>query len=179
MFKRLARSVMYACLLVAATSASASADTPTPGDIPDNQAFVEFRQAQYAVKTPEGWARSSTRGVLTFSDKYNALSITGTRAPRPTIPSVRQHELATLKAARPGFRSPSVSMVRRPAGVAVLIRFRALSRRDAVTGRRVLDAVERYEFWRAGTLVALSLEAPVGSDNVDPWRIITTSFRWR
>jgi hypothetical protein len=26
--------------------------------------------------------------------------------------------------------------------------------------------------------VTLTLSAPVGSDNVDPWRTVTDSFRW-
>ena len=50
---------------------------------------------------------------------------------------------------------------------------------DPVTGKVVHDAVERYEFWRAGTEAILTLSGPVGADNVDPWRIVTDSFRWR
>jgi hypothetical protein len=42
-----------------------------------------------------------------------------------------------------------------------------------------VEAVERYEFWRAGHEVVLTLSAPVGSDNVDPWRKVTDSFAWR
>jgi hypothetical protein len=70
-------------------------------------------------------------------------------------------------------------MLTRPAGRVVLIRYRARSRRDAVTGKTVVNDVERYEFWKAGRLAAVTLQAPRGSDNVDPWRTVTTSFRWR
>ena len=41
------------------------------------------------------------------------------------------------------------------------------------------DAVERYEFWKAGTEVVLTLSGPQGADNVDPWRIVTDSFGWQ
>ena len=36
----------------------------------------------------------------------------------------------------------------------------------------------RYEFFRNGQTVALTLAGPLGADNVDPWRHITDSFRW-
>jgi hypothetical protein len=48
-----------------------------------------------------------------------------------------------------------------------------------VTGKSVTEAVQRYEFWRSGQEVVLTLSAPQGSDNVDPWRTITDSFRWQ
>ena len=43
----------------------------------------------------------------------------------------------------------------------------------------IRDEVERYEFWRNGKQATLSLSAPVGSDNVDPWKVVTDSFTWR
>ncbi|MDT4904221.1 MAG: hypothetical protein QOH52_2237, partial [Pseudonocardiales bacterium] len=42
----------------------------------------------------------------------------------------------------------------------------------------VIQAVERYEFWKNGNEVVLTLAAPVGADNVDPWRKVTDSFAW-
>jgi hypothetical protein len=84
-----------------------------------------------------------------------------------------------LRSTVPGFRSPHVTSITRPAGRAVLVRYQARSSRNAVTGRTVVNDVERYEFWRAGHLAIVTLQAPHGSDNVDPWRTITTSFRWR
>src|SRR3954462_15812551 len=46
-----------------------------PGDIPDNQAFVAYSPpgADYSVKVPEGWARSSAGGAVTFTDKLNSI----------------------------------------------------------------------------------------------------------
>lgn len=70
-------------------------------------------------------------------------------------------------------------MVQRAAGPAVLITYQAISAPDAVTGKSVTEAVERYEFWRGGQEVVLTLSAPQGADNVDPWRMITDSFRWQ
>jgi hypothetical protein len=42
----------------------------------------------------------------------------------------------------------------------------------------VLTAVERYAFWRSGREVVLTLSGAKGADNVDPWRMVTDSFRW-
>jgi hypothetical protein len=69
--------------------------------------------------------------------------------------------------------------VTRKAGPAVLVTYQADSPPDPVTGKVVRDDVERYEFWRNGTEVALTLAGSAGSDNVDPWKIVTDSFAWR
>jgi hypothetical protein len=71
-----------------------------------------------------------------------------------------------------------VTTVNRKAGPAVLIRYSANSPIDPVTGKSVVDSVERYEFWRNGQEVILTLAGPQGADNVDPWRTVTDSFRW-
>jgi hypothetical protein len=71
-----------------------------------------------------------------------------------------------------------VSQVARAAGPAVRVTYRAASVPDAVTGKRVLEDVERYEFWHGGKLAAVTLSSPHGSDNVDPWRKVTDSFSW-
>jgi len=38
--------------------------------------------------------------------------------------------------------------------------------------------VERYEFWKNGTAVIITLSSAAGSDNVDPWKTVTDSFVW-
>ena len=61
-----------------------------PGDIPDNQVFVDYRPAGagFAVKVPEGWARSAQAGgAVMFTDKLNSVAVqsgSATRAPTPT-----------------------------------------------------------------------------------------------
>ena len=68
--------------------------------------------------------------------------------------------------------------VARTAGAAILITYQADSAPNPVTGKVVVEAVERYEFWRNGLRVAITLVSPVGADNVDPWRKVTDSFAW-
>jgi hypothetical protein len=61
----------------------------------------------------------------------------------------------------------------------VLVTYGADAAADPVTGKVVHDDVERYAFWKDGKEVVLTLSGPAGSDNVDPWRVVTDSFGWR
>lgn len=173
-----------AVLLVATTAlggaaGDAVADNPPPGDIPDNQAFVLFKGRGYSLKTPEGWGRTSRTHVVTFADKFNAIRIELATSPTaPTTASATRRDVPRLKATAKGFQLRSVTRLTRPAGQAILITYRAASAPDSVTGKTITDDVERYTFWKAGRLAIITLEAPRGSDNVDAWRLITSSFRW-
>jgi hypothetical protein len=154
----------------------------TPGDIPDNQVFVRYQPpgAAFSVKVPEGWGRSSQGGTVTYTDKLNSVRIETTKAASAPAPaSALQAELPAIRAASRRFEAGTVSQVHRPAGTAVLLTYKADAPADPVTGKVVHDAVERYEFWRGGTEAILILSGPVGADNVDPWRTVTDSFRWR
>jgi hypothetical protein len=157
----------------------ARAETPPPGDIPDNQAFVTFQGHGFALKVPEGWSRSARAGTTSFVDKYNGIAVTiSRRAVAPTVSAVTRSELVQLKAMTRGFANPTIAAVSRPAGTGVLIRYQASSAPSSVTGRRIADDVERYELWRAGRLAIVTLQAPHGSDNVDAWKLVTSSLRW-
>lgn len=154
-------------------------ETNPPGDIPDNQAFVPYTGAGFTVTIPEGWARSSTGSYVVFSDKYNSITVTSAPAAHaPTPASIRTNDLPKIKAASKGYAPGTVTTVHRKAGTAVLATYHAYSPVNPVTGKVAEEAVERYTFWRAGKSVTLTLAAPVGSDNVDPWRKVTDSFTW-
>jgi len=174
------RGIFIPLAVLVVAPAIAQADTPTPGDIPDNQAFVRLTTASYSLVAPEGWSRTTNGRQVTLTDKYNSIRVEiRAAAQAPTVHSVTSVELSRLRSGIPGFRSPTVTSLVRPAGRVVLVRYQARSRRDAVTARTVLNDVERYEFWKSGRLAVLTLQAPHGSDNVDPWRRVTDSFRWR
>lgn len=170
-----------------APAASASSG-PNPnavnaaGDIPDNQVFVPFtpRGGGFTVSVPQGWAQSSQGGATVFTDHYNSVRIESSAVPTaPTVASATAGEVPKLKAATPGFVLGKVETVQRSAGQAVLITYEATSAPNPVTGKTVAEAVERYTFWKGGREVVLTLSAPKGSDNVDPWRKVTDSFRWQ
>lgn len=161
-------------------AAPAGTETPPPGDIPDTTAYVAFRpgSGQYEVKVPEGWARTVSPAAVLFTDKLNVISVWTAKAAAPTMASARAVEVPAIRRPLHGFALTGVSVVSRPAGTAVLIRYSADSRPDPVTGKVYKDTFERYEFYRNGTEAVLLLGGPAGADNVDPWRTVTNSFRW-
>lgn len=169
---------------------SGSSGAPNPnapeinaaGDIPDNQVYVAYTPpgGSFVVQVPQGWARSAAGSAVVFTDKFNSVRIESmARSQAPDAASARAQEVRSLQSSVPGFQAGQVTMVQRSAGPVVLITYQATSAPNAVTGKSVTEAVERYEFWRSGQEVVLTLSGPQGADNVDPWRMITDSFRWR
>ena len=151
------------------------------GDIPDNQAFVAYSPpgAGYAVKVPEDWARTTSNGVTSFTDKLNRVEMQTVPAKVAlTVRDARSTEIPKLAKRVAGFKVGSVSTVTRGAGRAVRITYRASSPADTVTGRSHTDDVERYVFFHRGRDVVLTLSGPKGADNVDPWKIVTDSLRY-
>lgn len=158
-----------------------SKESSPAGDIPDNQAFVAYSPpgADYRVKVPEGWARSTASGAVTFTDKLNAIRMEeGAAKGGPTTALAKRTELPTLAKTVKGFQRGSVTVVRRTSGPAVRITYLASGPADAVTGKRRVNAVERYLFVRNGKQVTLTLSGPKGADNVDPWKLVTDSLKW-
>ncbi|MCW2591611.1 MAG: hypothetical protein JWQ86_4038, partial [Mycobacterium sp.] len=115
-----------------------------------------------------------------FTDKLNAVRIEINPFLDTLTPDVvRREELPAIQAASPGYRFGAVSVVQRQAGPVILATYQVDSTPNEVTGKRGVDAVERYSFWSDGHEVVLTLSGPVGADNVDPWRTITDSLQWR
>jgi hypothetical protein len=164
-----------------ATPAPNATESNPAGDISDTQAFVTYTAATnaFSVQVPEGWAQAASGQTVTFADKYDSITITSQkRAAAPTVASATSDELPAVRTAAHGFANPKVQAVQRAAGPVVLITYQADSAPNPVTGKVAVEAVERYEFYRAGTEVALTVAAPIKSDNVDQWRKVTDSFTW-
>jgi hypothetical protein len=149
------------------SSSSSSSESSPPGDIPDNQAYVAYSPpgAAFSVKVPEGWARTAKGGAVTFTDKLNSVTMESRHVgPAPTVASLKSTGKATT--------------VTRKAGSAIKVTYLTDSAADPVTGKVHRNAVERYVFYKSGSEAVLTLSGPKGADNVDPWRIVTDSFRW-
>jgi hypothetical protein len=156
-------------------------DVNAAGDIPDTQVYVSVTDADgpFTIKVPEGWSNTTQSGISTYTDNFNSVQLRVVAAASATTEtSARQNEVASIQSATPGFQLDNVSTVQRKAGSAVLITYKADSAPNAVTGKVVKLAVERYEFWQGGKEAIVVLAGPVGADNVDPWKIVTDSFVW-
>jgi hypothetical protein len=166
----------------ASAPAAGATETNPSGDIPDTQAYVAYTPTGggFTVKVPEGWARTTTATAVSFTDKLNRIEITSVAAPAaPTSQSVTSQVVPVLARQVAAFALGKVSAVSRSAGQAVLLTYQGDTAPDPVTGKVVHDAFERYSFHRNGHEVDLTLSGPVRADNVDPWRIVTDSFRWQ
>jgi hypothetical protein len=153
---------------------AAPADNGSGGDIPDNQVFLTFHDLRsgYSIKYPEGWARRGNGALVTFADKDNTIRIAVSAGRLPTATAAR----AQL---RPAKITSAPSAMALPAGRALKVTYRQLGKPDPVTGKRVTLTVDRYYVAGHGHLAVLDLGTPVGVDNVDAYRLISRSFRWR
>ena len=173
-----------------ATTASAKTTTSSPpsalqaeatsaatGDIPDNQVFLGFRNAaaRYSMKYPEGWAQQGTAGRVTFRDKNNIVRVVVAAGAAPTAASVRT-DLGRLKGARV---QSGPQRLKISGASAFKVVYTTQSAPNAVTGKRVTLTVDRYYLSRAGKEAIVDLGTPVGVDNVDAYRLMIESFRWR
>jgi hypothetical protein len=142
---------------------------------------VPYRNAKggYRFTHPEGWAQRVRGTSVRFTDKLNGVAadvVSATHA--PTVASARREDVPRLRSSVPAFQLRSVSQVNLPGGHAVLIVFRRNSDPDPVTGRQYRDEVNEYLFWHAGRVLRLDLFGPVGADNVDAYRTMSTSTRF-
>ncbi len=155
----------------------AEAQSTATGDIPDNQAFVVFSDsaAGYSMKYPEGWAQTGSGKRVVIRDKNNIIRIVVQRGAPPTVAAVSR-DLAAL----PGTRVETAPKpFKLPSGPATKVVYSTESAPNAVTGKRVRLVVDRYYLAHAGNEAIVDLGTPQGVDNVDAYRLMIESFRWR
>jgi hypothetical protein len=163
------------------TEAVIAAEVNPPGDIPDNQAFVTYtaKDGGYSIAMPEGWARQEAGPNVTFVDKLHQFSVEVRCAETAsTVESAKTVEATDLAQQVPAFELVDVTAVDLPAGPGILVRYRTNSAPDEVTGKQIRLDVDRYELFKDGREVVISLAVPAGSDNVDVSNQVSRSFRW-
>jgi hypothetical protein len=155
----------------------AEANAAAAGDIPDNQVFLVFRdgRAGYSMKYPEGWAQQGSGDAVVFRDKNNIVRIVVGTATAPTK-AMLERELRRLKHVHVLAAPQAISLTRNPAFKVV---YSTESAPNAVTGKRVTLVVDRYYFWKGSRRAVVDLGTPRGVDNVDAYRLMVESFRWR
>jgi PsbP len=159
---------------------SAEAHAAATGDIPDNQMFLVFTDtaAGYSIKYPEGWTRRGSGVDVTFQSNNNVVHVVVSRGSAPTAASVAA-QLESLRRSNQtlAFRSPAVVPV--GSSQAVKATYTTESAPSPVTGKRVRLTVDRYELAHGGRRTVIDLGTQVGVDNVDAYRMMIRSFRWR
>jgi hypothetical protein len=159
---------------------SAEAQSAATGDIPDNQVFLTFTDAAagYRMSYPEGWTRRGDRSDVTFSDKNNIVRVVIAKGPAATVASV-QSELTALRRKYPTLKFTAPRAVTLRSGPAIKATYTTESAPNPVTGKSVLLIVDRYELARGGRRATVDLATAKGVDNVDAYRMMIQSFRWR
>jgi hypothetical protein len=158
---------------------SAEAKSAATGDIPDNQAFLVFRNrpAGYSIKYPEGWTKAGSGNDVKFQDKNNLVHIVVGSGAAPT-PQTASAQLAKLKQAAPSLKVTSQPKVVTVNGKQVVKSgYSTTSAPNPVTGKRVLLLVDRYQLVNKGKPVTVDLGTPKGVDNVDAYRMMIESFK--
>jgi hypothetical protein len=150
------------------------------GDIPDNQVYVVFSngQAGYSIKYPEGWAQSGSGNRVTFFDKNNLARIVVQPGGAPTLAQVSA-EMNALKASTPSLRFQAPQQVRVSGRPAIKVVYTTESAPNPVTNKRVQLTVDRYYLAQGGKRAVVDLGSPVGVDNVDGYRLMIQSFKWK
>lgn len=161
-------------------TSSAEARATASGDIPDNQVFLTLtdRAGGWSMRYPEGWSQRVTGGGVALSDKANSVQVSIASAPAPTVAGVRA-ELQRARAQDPSVQIGSVAPITLKAGPGVKASYRRLGPADPVTGKRTTLLVDRYELSRGAKRAVVELRSPRGVDNVDAYRMMIGSFRWR
>ncbi len=158
------------------------AESNPPGDIPDTTVYVTYRPAagHLLLKVPEGWSRRTGPASSTFASNLNSITVAWKpMTAAPTVSSARATSVPALQASSLAFRLQGVRAVSLAGGPAVEIIYQVNSPPNQVTGRQYRLVIERFELYRNGRSAVVSLSSAVGSDNVDPWRTVSQSFRWR
>jgi hypothetical protein len=152
-----------------------------PGDIPDNQVFIDYRSPLgFKIKVPEGWARRETSDGVTFNDKYNTIALAMSQhADTVTVANVTQQDVPELEKTGRAIRVTAVKSIKLPAGSTVVVSYSSNSEPNPVTEKAIREENERYFFWQNGKLVTLTLSSPYGADNADQWNLMSKSFRWQ
>jgi hypothetical protein len=150
------------------------------GDIPDNQVYVVFSnpRAGYSIKYPEGWAQSGSGKAVTFYDKNNLVRTVVQPGGAPTLAQVSA-ELKALKASTPSLRFQPPQRIRISGRPAIKVVYTTESAPNPVTNKRVQLTVDRYYLTQGGKRAIVDLGSPIGVDNVDGYRLMVQSFKWK
>ena len=159
---------------------SADAKSAATGDVPDTQVFITFNNTAdgWSMKYPEGWTQTGSRASVTFSDKNNLVHVLVGRGATPTVGSVAA-QLQALKSSRPSLSFTAPTALTLPSGAAVKATYTTRSAPNPVTGKRVTLIVDRYAVHHGPRVATVDLGTPRGVDNVDAYRMMIRSFRWR
>lgn len=160
---------------------SADAASAKTGDVPDTQNFLTFSDPtlRISIVYPEGWVVKKAADGVSFTDKNNQVRVALSKGAPPTAATVAA-KLAALKSSAPTLAiTAAPQTVRLPSGSAIRATYTTESAPNPVTGKTLKLTVDRYALAHAGRVAVVDLGTPVGVDNVDAYKKLIGSFKWR
>jgi hypothetical protein len=159
---------------------SGEAASVATGDIPDNQVFLTFTNAAagYSVKYAEGWAQKGSGNAVTLQDKNNIVRILVSAGGLPSLDQVRADMAKLTNGGKPVAAGAPQGM-QISGAPAVKVSYSTISAPNPVTGKSTTLLVDRYYLSGHGKLAVVDLGTPKGVDNVDAYRLMIESFRWK
>jgi hypothetical protein len=159
---------------------AADAKSAATGDIPDSQNFLTLNASRLRISMlyPEGWTVQEGASGVSIKDKNNLVRINLSHGSAPTAAAV-QAQLAALKRSTPTLTAGPPQTISLKSGPAVKASYTTQSAPNPVTGKQVTLKVDRYELSHSGRVAVVDLGTPVGVDNVDAYKRMIESFKWR
>lgn len=160
---------------------SADAASAKTGDVPDTQNFLTFSDPtlRISIVYPEGWVVKKAADGVSFTDKNNQVRVALSKGAPPTGATVAA-KLAALKSSAPTLAiTAAPQTVRLPSGSAIRATYTTESAPNPVTGKTLKLTVDRYALAHAGRVAVVDLGTPVGVDNIDAYKKLIGSFKWR
>jgi hypothetical protein len=115
-----------------------------------------------------------------FQDKLDGLTVTISKAGKlPDVREIHKNQTARIEKTGRAVIIRQIEHIKLPNMPAMLMRYESNSEPNPVTNKQVRLENNSYFYYQDGKLAELRLWAPLGADNVDQWRLISRSFRWR
>ena len=129
-------------------------------------------KAGWSMKYPEGWAQSGSPSNLSFRDKNNIVRVVVSKGGALTPAAIRTQ----LKGIHVQSGRQRMSTSGAPVSKVV---YSTKSPPNSVTGKRVTLVVDRYYLSHGAKEAIVDLGTPQGVDNVDAYRLMIESFKWK
>ncbi len=164
---------------VAATSRAAHVAATPGGDIPDSAVYLRYTGRGFSIEYVEGWLQTTVAHGVTFTDKDSSVAVDLRPRLGGALSAYVQGKDLPQLAHTPGFRREGLARDAVGGYPALRLTYRGQSAPDAVTGKTVVLQVDRYYVQGPRALAVITLATPTGVDNVDGFRRIAHSFRFR
>jgi len=150
------------------------------GDVPDNAVFLTYQQASlgFSIQYVEGWQVTTQPDGVAIHDKDSSETVTVAALPSSVAAYISSTDLPSLQS-QAGYKLVKQDSVKVGSSNYHHVVYHILSPADPVTGKQVPSTVDRYYVPGTSQLAVVSLSTPDGVDNVDAFRQMIESFRWK